>query len=170
MKKIALLVEEDYQDLEIWYPLLRFKEEGFEVITLGTGSSKEYKGKYGYPISVDLDVNKIESNELDGVVIPGGWAPDKLRRFPAVLNLIKQLFQEGKIVASICHGGWVLISSGIVKGKRLTAFSAIKDDLINAGADFVDQEVVRDGNLITSRKPEDLPAFCKEIIKALKEK
>ncbi|MDP2899227.1 MAG: type 1 glutamine amidotransferase domain-containing protein [bacterium] len=166
-KKIVILVERDYQDLEVWYPLLRLREEGANVIPVGSGSSKEYKGKYGYPIDVSTSVGAIRADEVDAVIIPGGWAPDYLRRYPAVVAFVKEAFRKGKIVASICHGGSLLVSAGVVKGKRLTSFMAIKDDLVAAGADFVDEEVVRDGNLITSRKPEDLPAFCKSIIESL---
>jgi len=167
--RVAILIEDFYQDLEVWYPLLRLREEGFEVVTVEPNGRKEYRGKNGYPIVVDRSINEISAKEFDGVVIPGGWAPDKLRLSKKVLQFVKELFDEGKIVASICHGGWVLASAGICKGKTLTSYIAIKDDLVNAGANFVDKEVVRDGNLITSRKPDDLPAFCRMMIAALKE-
>ena len=166
--RIAILIEDLYQDLEIWYPLLRFKEEGFEVVTLEPNGRKEYKGKFGYPIEVDKNISEVRPQDFDAVLIPGGWAPDKLRLSKKVLDFVKTLHDSGKVVASICHGGWVLASAGICKGKTLTSYIAIKDDLVHAGAKFVDQEVVRDGNLITSRKPEDLPAFCREIITALR--
>jgi len=166
-KRVIILVERDYQDLEVWYPLLRLREEGAEVVAVGSGSSEHYAGKYGYPIDVAAAAKDINLDDFDAVVIPGGWAPDYLRRYPAVVALVRQAFEKGKVVASICHGGSLLVSAGIAKGKRLTSFMAIKDDLVAAGADYVDEEVVRDGNLITSRKPEDLPAFCKEIIAAL---
>ena len=166
-KRVVILVERDYQDLEVWYPLLRFREEGAEVVAVGSGSSEHYAGKYGYPIDVAAAAKDINVDDFDAVVIPGGWAPDYLRRYPAVVALVRQAFEKGKVVASICHGGSLLVSAGIAKGKRLTSFMAIKDDLVAAGADYVDEEAVRDGNLITSRKPEDLPAFCKEIIAAL---
>lgn len=167
---VAILIEDFYQDLEVWYPLLRLREEGFEVVTVEPNGRKEYKGKNGYPITVDRSIDEVKSKDFDGVVIPGGWAPDKLRLSKKVLQFVKEISDAGKVVASICHGGWVLASAGICKGKTLTSYIAIKDDLVNAGAKFVDQEVVRDGNLITSRKPDDLPAFCREIIKALKER
>ncbi len=166
-KKVVILVERDYQDLEVWYPLLRLKEEGAEVVLVGSGSSRHYTGKYGYPIEANAEAGQVKAEEFDAVIIPGGWAPDYLRRYPAVVALVKKAFEKGKVIASICHGGSLLVSAGIVKGKRLTSFMAIKDDLVAAGAHFVDEEVVRDGNLITSRKPEDLPAFCREIIAAL---
>lgn len=166
-KKIVILVEREYQDLEVWYPLLRLREEGAEVITAGSGSAEEYRGKYGYPINVSTTVQEIPVDEVDALIIPGGWAPDYLRRYAAVVSFVKDVFRKGKVVASICHGGSLLVSAGVVNGKRLTSFMAIKDDLVAAGAKFVDEEVVRDGNLITSRKPEDLPGFCRSIIESL---
>ena len=162
------MVEDYYQDLEVWYPILRLREEGFEVVTVEPNGRKDYKGKWGYPIEVDQKIDQVKASDFDGVVIPGGWAPYKLRLSKKILDFVKTLHDDGKIVASICHGGWVLASAGICKGKTLTSYIAIKDDLVHAGAKFVDQEVVRDGNLITSRKPDDLPAFMKEMIHALK--
>lgn len=164
---VAILIEEGYQDLEVWYPLLRLREEFFEVVTVGT-TGKSYKGKYGYPIQTDTTIDKISSKDFECVVIPGGWAPDKLRRFARVNDFVRDIFNRGGIVASICHGGSVLVSAGILKGRTVTSFDAIKDDIINAGARFVDKEAVVDNNLITSRKPDDLPAFLREIIKKLK--
>ncbi len=167
--RVAILIEDLYQDLEVWYPLLRLREEGFEVVTVEPNGRKEYRGKNGYPIEVDKSIDQVSSKDFDGVVIPGGWAPDKLRLSKKVLQFVREIFDQGKIVSSICHGGWVLASAGLCKGKTLTSYIAIKDDLVHAGANFVDKEVVRDGNLITSRKPDDLPAFCRETIRALKE-
>lgn len=163
MKKVAILVEDLYQDLEVWYPILRLKEEGIEVVVVGTGKGT-YRGKYGYPIEENVPVQKVTAGDFDGVVIPGGYAPDILRRYPEINSFVKEINDRGGVVASICHGGWVLISAGIVRGKRLTSFFAIKDDLVNAGAQYEDSEVVVDGNLVTSRKPDDLPAFMKAII------
>lgn len=168
MKNIAILVEDLYQDLEVWYPFLRLKEEGFNVSTVGTGRAKIYKSKHGYEISENMSVKDAKNKDFDAVVIPGGYAPDILRRDADINDFVKDNFKKGKVIASICHGGWVLASAGILKGKTATSFFAIKDDVVNAGANFVDNEVVVDGNLITSRKPEDLPAFLKAIIKALK--
>lgn len=168
--RVAILIEDFYQDLEVWYPLLRFREEGFEVVTVEPNGRKDYRGKWGYPIEVDRAIHEVNPKDFDGVMIPGGWAPDQLRLSKKVLDFVRELFREGKIVASICHGGWVLASAGICKGKTLTSYIAIKDDLVNAGANFVDREVVRDGNLITSRMPSDLPAFCREMIRALRER
>ena len=166
-KKAIVLVEQDYQDLEVWYPVLRLREEGVIVKIVGTGSSKNYKGKFGYPIQVDIDADKVNPDDFDAVIIPGGWAPDYLRRYPSVINIVKNMFEKGKVVASICHAASVLVSSDILKGRKITCFIAVKDDVVNAGATFIDEEVVVDGKLITSRKPDDLPAFCREIIKAL---
>ena len=167
-KKIAILVEDLYQVLEVWYPLLRLKEEGIKVITIGTGSKETYGSKEGYPIKVDTSIQKVKATDFDGVIIPGGYAPDILRRYDKVVNFVKRLYVDGRIVASICHGGWLLVSAGILKGHTATCFFAIKDDLIAAGANYVDREVVVDGNLITSRKPEDLPRFVQEIIRLTK--
>ena len=164
--RIAILLEDGYQDLEVWYPLLRLKEESFNVVTVGT-TKKTYEGKYGYPIDVDTTISKVSARSFDCVVIPGGWAPDKLRRFQKVNSFVKAIFKKGGLVASICHGGSVLVSAGILKGLTATSYDAIKDDLVNAGAKFVDKEVCVDKNLITSRTPYDLPAFLREIIKKL---
>lgn len=165
-KKIALLVEDFYQDLEVWYPVLRLREEGTKVVVIGP-QKRSYKGKYGYPIEADADEKAAKVSSFDAVVIPGGWAPDRLRLSKRLVDFVRQMDKAGKVVASICHGGWMLASAGIVKGRTVTSYIAIKDDLVNAGARFVDREVVRDGNLITSRQPDDLPAFLRTIIKAL---
>lgn len=165
-KKVAILVEDFYQDLEVWYPILRLREEGSKVIIVGP-QKRAYKGKYGCPIEADEDETTAKVSDFDAVVIPGGWAPDRLRLSKKLVDFVHQMDKAGKVVASICHGGWVLASAGIVKGRTLTSYIAIKDDLVNAGARFVDKEVVRDKNLITSRKPDDLPAFLREIIATL---
>ena len=165
--RTVILAEAYYEDLELWYPLLRLRGEGVVVQVVGTGAAATYKGKAGYPVDVDITADQVSAADIDAVVIPGGYAPDRLRRYPAVLRLVREAFEQGKIVAAICHAGWVLISAGIVKDRRLTSFSAIKDDLVNAGATWVDEEVVQDGNLITSRQPSDLPAFTDAILTAL---
>ena len=169
-KRIAVLAENNYQDLALWYPLLRLREEGAEVKVIGTGSADTYTSKHGYPVTVDASADQVSADDFDAVVIPGGYAPDLMRRYDAVLRLVREAFEQGKVVAAICHAGWVLVSAGVLKGRRVTSFFAIKDDMINAGAEWVDEEVVRDGNLITSRMPSDLPAFCRTIIAALTEK
>ncbi|MFH1073665.1 MAG: type 1 glutamine amidotransferase domain-containing protein [Candidatus Firestonebacteria bacterium] len=166
-KRIVILVAEQFQDLEVMYPYYRFKEEGAEIIVAGTGSAEIYNGKFGYPIRVTTTADKLKASEVDAVIIPGGWAPDFLRRYDFVNKFVHDAFEKGKLVAAICHGGSVLVSARVLKGKRATAFKAVKDDMIYAGCDFVDKEVVVDGNLVTSRTPEDLPAFCKAIIKKL---
>jgi protease I len=167
MKKVAVLLEDHYQVLEVWYPYLRLREEGIQTVLVGTGK-KEYKSKEGYPAMEELSITKAKADDFAAVVIPGGYAPDILRRYDEINRFVKEMYDKGKIVASICHGGWVLVSAGILKGRTVTGFSAIKDDLVNAGAEFQDKEVVVDGNLITSRNPYDLPAFCREIIKKIK--
>jgi protease I len=166
-QKVIVLVENLYQELEVWYPLLRLREEGAETLTVGSGSTDLYTSKVGYPVHADLNAEDVKIDDYDAVIIPGGYAPDIMRRYPAMVKLVRDAFEKGKVVASICHGGWMLASADIVRGKRLTSFFAIKDDLVHAGAEWVDAEVVVDGKLITSRKPEDLPAFCREIIKAM---
>lgn len=165
-KSIAVLAEDLYEELELWYPVLRLREEGATVIIAGTGA-RSYRGKNGYPVEVDTDVSKLSASELDAVVIPGGYAPDRLRRYPAVLSLVRDAYQQGKVIAAICHAAWVPISAGIVRGKRATCFPAIKDDLVNAGALYEDAPVVVDGTFITSRQPSDLGHFCRAIIAAL---
>lgn len=164
---IAVLVEKFYQDLEVWYPYLRFREAGFETQFVGIGGAKNYTGKNGYPLTVDRDIKEIKADDLEGLVIPGGWAPDFLRQNSDVLGLVREMDKAKKPIGAICHAGWVIASAGIVKGRRLTSYVAIKDDLVNAGANWSDAEVVVDGNLVTSRTPMDLPAFCREILKLL---
>lgn len=168
-KRIAILAENNYQELELWYPLLRLREEGAEVRVIGTGSAETYTSKHGYPVTVDASADQVSADDFDAVVIPGGYAPDLMRRYDSVNQLVRDAFDQGKVVAAICHAGWVLVSAGVLKGRKATSFFAIKDDMVNAGAEWVDEEVVRDGNLITSRMPSDLPAFCRTIIAALTE-
>lgn len=170
MKKIAVLIEDKYQVLEVWYPYLRLREAGFETVFVGTGKKEEYQSKEGYPATEEITIEEAISSDFDGVVIPGGYAPDILRRYSKVNEFVANMNKEGKLVAAICHGGWVLVSADVLKGRNATCFFAIKDDIVNAGAKFIDKEVVVDGNLITSRNPYDLPAFCREIIKFLKER
>jgi protease I len=168
-KRVAVLAENMYQELELWYPLLRLREAGAETLVVGTGSAESYQSKMGYPVQVDMNAGQIDAGDLDAVVIPGGYAPDLMRRYPDMVNLVREAFEQGKVVAAICHAGWMLVSAGVLQGKKATCFFSIKDDLVNAGAEYVDAEVVRDGNLITSRVPADLPAFCRAIIEALSE-
>jgi protease I len=157
-----------YEDLELWYPKIRLEEEGARTVVAGTGE-KTYQGKRGYPLTVDTQVDQVQARDFDGLVIPGGYAPDIMRRSQKLLQLTREIFQAGKPVAFICHAGWVPISAGIVRGKRGTSVGAIKDDLVNAGMLWEDSPVVVDGNLISSRTPADLPQFCKAIIAALQQ-
>jgi protease I len=156
-----------YEDLELWYPKIRLEEEGARTVVAGTGE-KTYQGKRGYPLTVDTSVDDITADRFDGLVIPGGYAPDIMRRSQKLLQLTRELYEAGKPVAFICHAGWVPISAGIVRGKRGTSVGAIKDDLVNAGLIWEDSPVVVDGNLISSRTPADLGVFCQAIIAALK--
>ena len=167
-KKVIILIEEMFNVFEFWYPYYRLKEEGVEVTVVGSGSAEVYTGKPGTQAKADVSADQVSAEEFDGIIIPGGYAPDMMRRYPAMINLVKDIFIAGKPVAAICHAGWMLVSAGILSGKRATSFFAIKDDLINAGAQWVDQEVVVDGNLITSRVPDDLPAFMKAVINMLR--
>ena len=166
-KRVAILAENLYQEMELGVPYYRLREEGAEVHVVGAGGAKSYTSKHGYPVSVDVQAEQVNALEYDAVIIPGGFAPDMMRRSPAMVKLVREAHEHGKLVAAICHAGWMPVSAGILKGKRATSFFSIKDDLVNAGAQWVDEEVVVDGNLITSRKPDDLPAFCREIVKAL---
>jgi protease I len=168
-RRIAILAEDQYEDLELWYPLLRMKEAGATVVVVGMPDLRTYESKHGYPVNTSAVADQVSADDFDGIIIPGGYAPDKMRRHQAMLDLVRDLDEQGKPVAMICHAGWVGISAGIVNGKRLTSTTAIRDDLINAGAEWVDEEVVQDGNLISSRGPKDLPAFCQKIIAALQE-
>lgn len=165
-KRIVVLAEDMYEDPELWYPYYRLLEEGAEVILVGP-EAKTYESKHGYPATAEVAAAQVRVEDVEGVVVPGGFAPDRLRRYPEVLNLVRGVFEKGGVVAMICHAAWVPISAGIVRGKRATCVSAIKDDLINAGATYVDEAVVVDGNLISSRTPADLPAFMPAIIAAL---
>ncbi|MEM0054052.1 MAG: type 1 glutamine amidotransferase domain-containing protein [Nitrososphaeria archaeon] len=166
-KRIAILAGPDYEDLELHYPHLRLIEEGAEVKVIAM-EKQTVVGKHGLSIVPDLTFAEAKPENFDCVIVPGGWAPDRLRRYPEVLNFVRRMFELKKVVAAICHGPHVLISANILKGKTVTCVSAIKDDVINAGANYVDQPVVRHENIITSRVPADLPYFCQEIIKALK--
>jgi protease I len=168
-KRIAILVDNIYQEMEVWYPYYRFQEAGAEIVTVGAKAGQTYTSKLGYPVVAAKSYEEVSAKEFDGVVIPGGYAPDHIRRHARANQLVKDIFDQGKLVASICHGPWVLCSAGVLKGRRATCFSAIKDDVVNAGARFEDAEVVVDGNLVTSRKPEDLPAFCRASIKVMAE-
>ena len=165
-KRILILAGPDFEDRELFYPLYRMQEAGATVKIAGLGE-KTYKGKYGVPIEVDGAATDFLSENWDAVFIPGGWAPDKIRADQAAIEIVRKASKQGAVIAAICHAGWVLASADIVRDKTVTSFINIKDDLIHAGAKWVDKEVVVDGNLVTSRKPADLPAFCREVIKLL---
>ena len=162
-KTAAVFVEDLYQEMEVWVPAYRLREAGLKTVFVGTGKP-EYKSKLGYPVKAEVDVKDVKSADFDVLVVPGGFAPDYLRRHEAVSRLVREMDQAGKPIGAICHALWVLCSAGILKGRRVTSFFAIKDDVVNAGAQWVDEEVVVDRNLVTSRRPDDLPAFCRELV------
>jgi protease I len=163
---ILILVHNDYEDLEVWYPKLRLEEAGFTVKLAGLGELS-YRGKHGYPCSVDGHIKDYPAKDLAGILAPGGWAPDKLRRDADVLERVREMHDQEKMVATICHGPWILISAGILRGRRLTSTVGIRDDVINAGAEWVDQPAVIDKNLVSARVPKDLPAFAQAMLKVL---
>jgi protease I len=160
---IAILVGPEYEDLEVWYPKLRLEEAGYTTPLVGIGEAS-YAGKHGYPAKMDAHVKDFTAADLAGILAPGGWAPDKLRRDRTLLELVKGVHDAGQLVATICHGPWILISAGIVRGRRLTGSMGIKDDLTNAGATFVDEACVVDGNIVSARVPKDLPAFGAALV------
>ncbi len=168
MKKIVVLVEEAYEDLELWYPKIRLQEAGFHTVIAGPAADQTYKGKNGYPCKAEISFKQALSTPCLGVIIPGGFAPDRLRRSAEVLRLVKRLHDKGNMIAFICHAGWVPISAKILKGKHATSTIAIKDDMINAGVHWKDKAVVVDDNLISSRTPNDLPQFAQAMLKFLK--
>ncbi|MCH5377000.1 MAG: type 1 glutamine amidotransferase [Planctomycetes bacterium] len=165
-QSFAVLVEDMYEDQELWYPVQRLREAGAEVVLVGPQANTTYQSKHGYPAKSDKASTDVSADQFAGVIIPGGYAPDRMRRHESMVQLVRQANQAGKLVAAICHGGWMLCSADIVRGRTVTSFFAIRDDLVHAGANWVDREVVRDGNLVTSRTPDDLPAFLRTIINA----
>jgi protease I len=167
-KHVAVLVENNYQEMEVWYPIYRFLEAGATVTIIGPKADK-YTSKLGYPVTADMAAADAVKVHFDAVIIPGGYAPDLMRLNDDLVALVRSHAQAEKVVAAICHGSWMLASANVVRGKRVTGAAQIRDDLKNAGAIYLDQEVVRDGNIITSRKPADIPAFCAAIISTLTE-
>ncbi len=165
-KTVLLLAAPYYEDLELWYPKLRLEEEGASVVVAGLGE-KSYTGKKGLTVAADVAVDDVLAEEYDALVIPGGWAPDAMRRSEQLLRVTREIAAAGKPVAFICHAAWVLVSAGLLKGRRATCVRAIRDDVVNAGAEYVDAAVVVDGNLISSRTPADLGPFCRALIAAL---
>jgi protease I len=168
-KAVAVLVEDVYEDLELWYPVYRLREAGARVVLVGPEAGKTYGSKHGYPASADYAAKDVVAADYDAIIIPGGYSPDRMRREPAMVKLVADAVQTEKTVAAICHGAWMLCSAGVLPGRRATSFFSIKDDVTSAGAEWVDEEVVRDGNLVTSRQPDDLPAFLRTIIEILAE-
>ncbi|MGE6629859.1 type 1 glutamine amidotransferase domain-containing protein [Bacillus sp. NPDC077027] len=166
-KKVIAFVSDEFEDLELWYPVLRLQEEGATVHLVGEKAGHQYIGKYGVPAQSDVDFKSVSADEYDAVLVPGGWAPDKLRRYPEVLEIVRTLHEQGKAVGQICHAGWVLISAGILSGKKVTSTPGIKDDMTNAGAVWLDEAVVIDGNLVSSRRPPDLPPYVKAFADVL---
>ncbi|MCE9606723.1 MAG: type 1 glutamine amidotransferase [Planctomycetia bacterium] len=157
-------VDDVYEDLELWYPKLRLTEAGAHVTVAGPKSDVVYHGKHGYPCTADAPINDMSADDFAGVILPGGFMPDKLRREPHVLQLVRDFAESGKLVAAICHGGWIAISAGVYRGVRVTGSLGIKDDLVNAGAIWEDKPVVVDRRFVSSRKPDDLPQFCRGIL------
>lgn len=167
-RKILSFVHSDFEDLELWYPVLRLRGEGFKVHMAGDIANHVYVGKYGVPAKSDVSFDEIDADDYDGLLVPGGWAPDKLRRFPDVLEFTRKMMEANKPVGQICHAGWVLVSANVLKGRKVTSTPGIKDDLINAGAEWVDEAVVVDGNLVSSQKPADLPFYMNAFLELLK--
>ena len=167
--RAAVLVEQMYQEMEVWYPIYRLREAGCKVTVIGPDGGQTYPSKLGYPVKSDKAAKDVSANDFDLLVIPGGYAPDHMRRCEPMIRLVSTMAEQGKPVAAICHGPWVLCSTQALKGRKVTCFFSIKDDVLNAGARYVDEEVVRDGNIITSRKPDDLPAFLRTLMQAVRE-
>src|SRR5215469_9554088 len=168
--RVAILAETLYEDLELWYPYYRLREAGADVFVVGSGSAETYQSKHGYPVTVDAEADTVTASQFDCVIIPGGYSPDHMRRHPGMVKLVREAHEQGKVVAAICHAGWMLASANILHGRTATSYRSIKDDMVNAGASWVDREVVRDGTLITSRSPADLPAFMRTTVAALQER
>lgn len=168
-RRVAILAENQYDDQELWYPYYRLLEAGADVFVVGTGTSTLYTSKHGYPVKVDAEAATVDAGQFDLIVIPGGWAPDLMRRSSAMIGLVREAVEQGRLVAAIGHGGWMLCSANAIRGRRVTGARSIKDDMVNAGGIWVDEEVVRDGGIITSRRPDDLPAFMRTVVGALQE-
>lgn len=163
-KRIAVLAENIYEDLEAWYPILRLREAGHEVVVVGPKAGVVYTSKHGYPLKSDKAISQVKAAQFDGVIIPGGYAPDKMRRDAKMVKFVRDIFDAGKVVASICHGPWMMCEADILRERHFTSVSAIKTDCINAGGIYLDAEVVVDENLITSRTPPDLPAMMRAVL------
>jgi protease I len=185
-KKVVIIVAQEFEDVELLYPVLRLSEEGAEIVVVPVNEGlhprpyvegKPVTGRFGHPVPIPVMAEgnryrvsrfeELKAAEIDCVLFPGGYSPDALRLHAGTLELVRECHRQGKLLAAICHGPWVLISAGIMEGKRATGYIAVRDDLVNAGAEFVDVPAVRDGNILTGRVPDDLPEFCQEIILAL---
>lgn len=166
-KRIAIMLDRQYQELEVWYPYYRLIEQRASVALVAPEAGVEYPSKLGYPCVSDVAAGDVSGGDYDAVIVPGGWCPDFMRRDPTMVRFIQDCAESGIVLAAICHGGWMLCCTGALRGRRATSFLAIEHDMRNAGAEWVDQEVVVDGNVITARKPDDLPAFTRAIIDAL---
>jgi protease I len=168
--KVLSLVHHDFEDLELWYPIYRVREEGALVHLAGEKAGETYIGKYGVPATADYSFAQVNPADYDALLVPGGWAPDKLRRFKEVISIVKHMDENKKPIGQICHAGWVLISANILKGRKVTSTPGIKDDMVNAGGIWEDQPVVVDGHLVSSQRPPDLPAYMKAFVDVLKSK
>ncbi|MBH0231645.1 type 1 glutamine amidotransferase domain-containing protein [Halobacillus yeomjeoni] len=168
-KKVIALVSKDFEDLELWYPLMRLQEEGAVVHLVGEEAGVEYPGKYGVPAKSDYSFDQIDPAEYDGILVPGGWSPDKLRRYDSVIQMVRHMDDNHKPIGQICHAGWVLISADILQGRKVTSTPGIKDDMMNAGATWVDEAVVVDGHIVSARRPPDLPPYAKAYADLLAE-
>jgi protease I len=166
-KQIAIMVDKEYQEMEVWYPYYRFIEAGARVDFVAPEAGEVYPSKLGYPCQATATVSQVKARDYDAVVIPGGWCPDYMRRNEMMIRFVQDAADAEVVLAAICHGGWMLCCTDVLKGKKATSFMAIRHDMANAGAEWVDEEVVVDGKVITARKPDDLPAFCKAIGDAL---
>lgn len=169
-KKVIALVDHEFEDSEHYYPVYRLREEGAQVDIVGPEAGGVYQGKHGVKAKADLAFSDINPDEYDAVLIPGGWAPDKLRRYPEVLNIVRKMDEAKKPIGHICHAGWVLVSANILKGRKVTSTAAIKDDMTNAGATWVDEPVVVDCHIVSSRRPDDMPVYAKTFADLLAEK
>ncbi len=166
-KRVVCLLEEEFEDLELWYPVYRAREEGAEVVYAAPEKGQLYHGKYGVPATSNISFAEMEAQEWDGMLVPGGWAPDKLRRYAEVLNTVRRLDEQKRVIGQICHAGWVLISAKILKGRRVTSTPGIRDDMENAGAEWLNEAVVVDGHIVSSRRPPDLPEYAKAFCDVL---
>ncbi|EFM12905.1 intracellular protease, PfpI family [Paenibacillus curdlanolyticus YK9] len=165
---IICLLDDEFEDLELWYPVYRVREEGATVLYAGPEKGKKHIGKYGVPAVADLSYDELDSAKIDGLLVPGGWAPDKIRRYPKVLDIVREMNDQNKPIGQICHAGWVLVSAKILNGRKVTSTPGIRDDMENAGAEWFDEAVVVDGNLISARRPPDLPEYGQAFVEALR--